>query len=65
MIDVFIPRKYSKVIMEDFDVFCEHVQNVNALYQGVNDLQMTSITYWRMKDISISFADIVGFTHMS
>ncbi|CAM4845294.1 unnamed protein product [Rotaria magnacalcarata] len=61
-------RKYAKVIMEDFDVFRERVQNVNASRQGDDDLQMTifrPLHIERMENVSILFADIVGFTHMS
>ncbi|CAF4443095.1 unnamed protein product [Rotaria socialis] len=68
MIDSLMLRKYAKVIMEDFDVFRERVQNVNASRQGDDDLQMTifrPLHIERMENVSILFADIVGFTHMS
>ncbi|CAM4866833.1 unnamed protein product [Rotaria socialis] len=68
MIDSLMLRKYAKVIMEDFDVFRERVQNVNASRQGDDDLQMTifrPLHIERMENLSILFADIVGFTHMS
>ncbi|CAF4943957.1 unnamed protein product, partial [Rotaria sp. Silwood1] len=42
MIDSLMPPKYAKVIMEDFDVFRERVQNVNLSRQGEDDLQMTT-----------------------
>ncbi|CAF1405905.1 unnamed protein product [Rotaria sp. Silwood1] len=68
MIDSLMPPKYAKVIMEDFDVFRERVQNVNLSRQGEDDLQMTTfrpLHIERMENVSILFADIVGFTHMS
>jgi adenylate cyclase 9 len=68
MIDSLMPRKYSKVIMEDFDVFRERVQNINMSRQNEDDLQMTvfrPLHIERMENVSILFADIVGFTHMS
>jgi adenylate cyclase 9 len=68
MIDSLMPRKYAKGIMEDFDVFRERVQNVNISHQGDDDLQMTvfrPLHIERMENVSILFADIVGFTHMS
>ncbi|CAM4860947.1 unnamed protein product [Rotaria socialis] len=68
MIDSLMLRKYAKVIMKDFDVFRERVQNVNASRQGDDDLQMTifrPLHIERMENLSILFADIVGFTHMS
>ncbi|CAF4364973.1 unnamed protein product [Rotaria sp. Silwood2] len=68
MIDSLMPRKYAKVIMEDFDVFRERVQNVNLSRQGEDDLQMATfrpLHIERMENVSILFADIVGFTSMS
>jgi len=68
MIDSLMPRKYSEVIMKDFDVFRERVQNVNITNQGEDDLQMTvfrPLHIERMENVSILFADIVGFTQMS
>ncbi|CAF0948730.1 unnamed protein product [Rotaria sordida] len=68
MIDSLMPHKYAKVIMEDFDVFRERVQNVNLSCKGEDDLQMTTfrpLHIERMENVSILFADIVGFTHMS
>jgi adenylate cyclase 9 len=68
MIDSLMPRKYSQVIMEDFDVFRERVQNVNISRQGDDDLQKAifrPLHIERMENVSILFADIVGFTHMS
>lgn len=68
MIDSLMPRKYAKVIMEDFDVFRERVQNVSLTRQGEDDRQMAvfrPLHIERMENVSILFADIVGFTHMS
>lgn len=68
MIDSLMPRKYAKVIMEDFDVFRDRVQNVNLSRQGEDDLQSAKfrpLHIERMENVSILFADIVGFTHMS
>jgi adenylate cyclase 9 len=68
MIDSLMPPKYAKVIMKDFDVFRERVQNINAPLHGEDDLQMTifrPLHIERMENVSILFADIVGFTHMS
>ncbi|CAF1221218.1 unnamed protein product [Rotaria magnacalcarata] len=68
MIDSLMPRKYARVIMEDFDVFRERVQNVNISRQGEDELQMATfrpLHIERMENVSILFADIVGFTHMS
>lgn len=68
MIDSLMPRKYALDIMEDFDVFRERVQNINVPRPGQDDLQMTvfrPLHIERMENVSILFADIVGFTHMS
>jgi adenylate cyclase 9 len=68
MIDSLMPRQYSEVIMEDFDVFRERVQNVNISRQDEDDLQKAifrPLHIERMENVSILFADIVGFTHMS
>ena len=68
MIDSLMPRKYALGIMEDFDVFRERVQNINLPRPGQDDLQMTvfrPLHIERMENVSILFADIVGFTQMS
>ncbi|CAF3160389.1 unnamed protein product [Rotaria socialis] len=69
MIDSLMPRKYAEVIMEDFDVFRERLQNINtSSNQREDDLQMTvfrPLHIERMENVSILFADIVGFTQMS
>ena len=68
MIDSLMPRKYALDIMEDFDVFRERVQNINLPRPDQDDLQMTvfrPLHIERMENVSILFADIVGFTHMS
>ncbi|CAF2801560.1 unnamed protein product [Rotaria sp. Silwood2] len=66
--DSLMPHKYAKVIMEDFDVFRERVQNLNMSQQGEDELQLPvfrPLHIERMKNVSILFADIVGFTSMS
>ncbi|CAF2587854.1 unnamed protein product [Rotaria sp. Silwood2] len=68
MIDSLMPRKYAKEIMEDFDVFRERLQNLNLSHKDEDDLQRTifrPLHIERMENVSILFADIVGFTHMS
>ena len=68
MIDSLMPPKYAKVIMKDFDLFRERVQNANASSRPDDDLQMSvfrPLHIERMENVSILFADIVGFTHMS
>jgi adenylate cyclase 9 len=68
MIDSLMPRKYATVIMEDFDVFRERLQKVNITDKGDDDLQMAifrPLHIERMENVSILFADIVGFTQMS
>ena len=68
MIDSLMPRKYALDIMKDFDVFRERVQNINLPRPDQDDLQMTvfrPLHIERMENVSILFADIVGFTHMS
>lgn len=68
MIDSLMPRQYAQVIMEDFDVFRERVQNVSLARQGEDDLQKAvfrPLHIERMENVSILFADIVGFTQMS
>ncbi|CAF0815504.1 unnamed protein product [Rotaria sp. Silwood1] len=68
MFDSLMPRKYAKVIMEDFQVFRERLQYVNTSHKGDDDLQMTvfrPLHVERMENASILFADIVGFTHLS
>jgi len=68
MIDSLMPRKYARVIMQDIDVFRERVQNLNSSRINDDDLQMSSfrpLHIERMENVSILFADIVGFTHMS
>ena len=63
-----MPPKYAQGIMEDFDVFRERVQKVNVAPQGDEDMQMATfrpLHIERMENVSILFADIVGFTHMS
>jgi adenylate cyclase 9 len=68
MIDSLMPKKYAQVIMEDFDIFRERVQNVNITNQGEDELQMAvfrPLHIERMENVSILFADIVGFTSMS
>ncbi|CAF3088149.1 unnamed protein product [Rotaria sp. Silwood2] len=52
----------------DFDVFRERVQNLNMSQQGEDELQLPvfrPLHIERMKNVSILFADIVGFTSMS
>lgn len=68
MIDSLMPRKYARVIMKDIDVFRERVQNLNSSRINEDDLQMSSfrpLHIERMENVSILFADIVGFTQMS
>ncbi|UJR20313.1 hypothetical protein I4U23_023444 [Adineta vaga] len=68
MIDSLMPRKYATVIMQDFDVFRERVQNVNTPHPADDELKMATfrpLHIERMENVSILFADIVGFTHMS
>jgi class 3 adenylate cyclase len=68
MIDSLMPQNYARVIMKDFDVFRERVQNLNVSRPETDDLQMTvfrPLHIERMENVSILFADIVGFTHMS
>ncbi|CAF1037346.1 unnamed protein product [Adineta steineri] len=68
MIDSLMPHKYARVIMEDFDVFRERVQNINVAHQGEDEKKMATfrpLHIERMENVSILFADIVGFTHMS
>ncbi|CAF5099552.1 unnamed protein product, partial [Rotaria sp. Silwood1] len=68
MIDSLMPQKYSKEIMEDFDVFRERLQKLNLSHNDEDDLRRTifrPLHIERMENVSILFADIVGFTHMS
>ncbi len=68
MIDSLMPRKYAKVIMEDFDVFRCRLQNVNISVKSKDDFGMSifrPLHIERMENVSILFADIVGFTEMS
>jgi class 3 adenylate cyclase len=68
MTDSLMAKKYTKVIMEDFDIFRERVQNVNMTNQGDDELQMAKfrpLHIERMENVSILFADIVGFTSTS
>ena len=68
MIDSLMPRNYANEIMKDFDVFRERVQNVNLNRQGEDSLQKAiflPLHIERMENVSILFADIVGFTQMS
>jgi hypothetical protein len=68
MIDSLMPKNYAKIIMEDFDIFRERVQNVNIQHKDEDDLQMAvfrPLHIERMENVSILFADIVGFTSMS
>jgi adenylate cyclase 9 len=68
MIDSLMPKKYARGIMEDFDIFRERVQNVNIVNQVEDELQMATfrpLHIERMENVSILFADIVGFTSMS
>ncbi|CAF1102471.1 unnamed protein product [Adineta steineri] len=68
MIDSLMPRKYAQVIMEDFDVFRQRVQNVNITEKINDEKKMATfrpLHIERMENVSILFADIVGFTQMS
>lgn len=68
MIDSLMPRKYAEVIMKDIDVFRERVQNLNLSRINEDDSQMSvfrPLHIERMENVSILFADIVGFTKMS
>jgi adenylate cyclase 9 len=68
MIDSLMPRKYAQVIMKDFDVFRSRLQNDAISIKIEDDFQLSTfrpLHIERMENVSILFADIVGFTEMS
>jgi class 3 adenylate cyclase len=68
MTDSLMPRKYARLIMEDFDVLHERRQKIDLSHQGADGLQVPHyrpLHIERMENVSILFANIVDFAHMA
>ncbi|CAF1003008.1 unnamed protein product, partial [Didymodactylos carnosus] len=77
MIDSLMPPKYAKDITKDFDFFRQRIQNISSQPSSPSIEQnqqpngnsesavLRPLHMDRMENVSILFADIVGFTSMS